>query len=392
MRLGIPRRGSEGGAAVWDAVTGIGAPVAVLDLAACDHNIAEMRSRAGDLPIRLASKSIRVRGLIETVLAEAGYRGVLAYSAAEARWLAEHGVEDVLLAYPTVDSATVAAVAADPTLRERVTFMADLPDHLLLLDRAAHGSRIRVCLDVDSSLDLGRVHLGVRRSRVHTPDQASEFARLAAGFASLRLVGLMFYDAQIAGMQDTGAAIRLVKRKSADDLRVRRQEVRAAVEQYTDLELVNAGGTGSLHADWDSSVTELAAGSGLFTPTLFDGYDDTDLRPAAYFATPVVRKPRRDVAVAFSGGYAASGAAGASRTPRPVHPKGLALLRAEGAGEVQTPVRGNGARGLAVGDLVWFRHAKAGEMCERFNEIVLVRDGAIVGRMPTYRGEGQNFG
>lgn len=392
MRLGIPRRRNDRGAAVWDAVQGVGAPVAVLDLTACDHNVAEMRSRAGDLPIRLASKSIRVRGLIEKILAEPGYHGVLAYSAAEARWLAEHGVQDVLVAYPTVDIATVTAVAADPALRERVTFMADLPEHLQLLDRAAQGSPVRVCLDVDSSLDLGPVHLGVHRSSVHTPAEAGEFARLAAGFGSLRLVGLMFYDAQIAGMQDTGPAIRLVKRKSADDLRARRQEVRAAVEQHTTLELVNAGGTGSLHADWDSSVTELAAGSGLFTPTLFDGYDDTDLRPAAYFATPVVRKPRPDVAVAFSGGYAASGVAGPTRSPRPVHPKGLSLIRTEGAGEVQTPVRGKGARGLQLGDLVWFRHAKAGEMCERFNEIVLVRDGAIVDRMPTYRGEGQNFG
>lgn len=392
MRLPL-RRGSRGErTAVWDAITEAGAPIAALDLTACEHNIAEMRSRANGLPIRLASKSIRVRGLIDKVLAEPGYHGVLAYSAAEARWLAGHGVTDVLVAYPTVDAATIGAVAADATLRERVTFMVDLPEHLQLIERAADGQSVRVCLDVDSSLDLGPVHLGVHRSSVHSPEQAGEFARIAAGFNSAQLVGLMFYDAQIAGMQDSSAAIRLVKRKSADDLRVRRQEVRAAVEQHAELELVNAGGTGSLHADWDSSVTELAAGSGLFTPTLFDGYDDTDLHPAAFFGTPVVRKPRRDVAVAFSGGYAASGVAGASRSPRPVHPEGLQLIRTEGAGEVQTPLRGKAAQSLGLGDLVWFRHAKAGEMCERFNEIVLVRDGAIVDRMPTYRGEGQNFG
>ncbi|RNI25504.1 amino acid deaminase/aldolase [Flexivirga caeni] len=351
-----------------------------------------MRARAAGLPIRLASKSIRVRGLIEQVLREPGYQGVLAYSAAEAGWLAQHGADDVLVAYPTVDAAVVAEVAADAELRERVTFMADLPDHLRILQRAAGEHVVRVCLDVDSSLDLGPAHLGVHRSSVHTPREAAEFARVAQGFAGVRLVGLMFYDAQIAGMQDTGPAIRLVKRKSAEDLRVRRREVRAAVEQYAELELVNAGGTGSLHADWDYSVTELAAGSGLFTPTLFDGYDGTDLRPAAYFASPVVRKPRSDIAVTFSGGYSASGVAGPSRTPRPVHPEGLHLLRTEGAGEVQTPLRGGAARQLAVGDLVWFRHAKAGEMCERFNEILLVRDGAITDRLATYRGEGQNFG
>lgn len=392
MRLSLGKRAKEQPAGVWDAITRAGAPVAALDLAACEHNLAEMRSRARGLPIRLASKSIRVRGLIDKVLAEPGFCGVLAYSAAEARWLAGQGVEDVLVAYPTVDVATVSAVAADPVLRERVTFMVDLPEHLQLLDAAAGGSCLRVCLDVDCSLELGPVHLGVHRSSVHSAREAAEFARVAKRFDSVRLIGIMFYDAQIAGMQDSGPAIRLVKRKSAADLRMRRQEVRAAVEEHADLELVNAGGTGSLHADWDSSVTELAAGSGLFTPTLFDSYDDTDLWPAAFFGTPVVRKPRPDVAVAFSGGYAASGVAGQSRTPRPVHPEGLELVRAEGAGEVQTPVRGRAARGLGVGDMVWFRHAKAGEMCERFNEIALVRDGAITDRMPTYRGEGQNFG
>jgi len=370
----------------------VGAPVAVLDLDACEHNIAEMRARAAGLPIRLASKSIRVRGLIERVLAEPGYHGVLAYSAAEACWLAGCGVTDVLVAYPTVDTAAVAQIASSDDLRERITFMADLPEHLELLAAAAAGHPVRVCLDVDSSLDLGPAHLGVHRSSVHTPQDAAEFARAATGFGNIRLVGLMFYDAQIAGMQDTGAAIRMMKRKSSEDLRTRRREVRAAVEEHVALQLVNAGGTGSLHADWDASVTELAAGSGLFTPMLFDGYDDTDLRPAAFFASPVVRKPRRDIAVTFSGGYAASGVAGPSRSPRPVHPEGLRLIRTEGAGEVQTPLRGRAARDLRLGDLVWFRHAKAGEMCERFNEILLVRDGAITGRLPTYRGEGRNFG
>ena len=391
MKLPLPRRGRPD-APLWGAVHGIAAPVAVLDLGACEHNICEMRTRAAGLPIRLASKSIRVRGLIERVLTEPGYHGVLAYSAAEGCWLARQGVQDVLVAYPTVDTATVAEVAASGELRERITFMADLPEHLQLLDGASGGRTVRVCLDVDSSLDLGPAHLGVHRSSVHRPDQAAEFARMASGFDGIRLVGLMFYDAQIAGMQDSGRAIRMMKRKSAEDLRVRRQAVRAAVEQHAELELVNAGGTGSLHADWDTSVTELAAGSGLFTPTLFDEYDDTDLRPAAYFASPVVRKPRPDIAVTFSGGYAASGVAGPSRSPRPVHPEGLRLIRAEGAGEVQTPLRGKAARDLQLGDVVWFRHAKAGEMCERFNEIVLVRDGEVVDRLPTYRGEGQNFG
>ena len=377
---------------LWSALGPLAAPAAVLDLDARDHNIAEMTRRAAGVPIRVASKSIRVRGLIAQLLGCPGYAGVLAYSAAEAKWLAEHGVDDVVVGYPTVDTETVAAVAADPDLRTRVTFMADLPDHLRLLADAAGSGSVRVCLDVDSSLDLGPVHLGVRRSAVHTAAEATVFAEIAASIPAVDLVGMMFYDAQIAGMQDTGPMIRAMKKRSLAELTERRQAVHAAVAKRAPLEFVNAGGTGSLHLVGGDVVTELTAGSGLFAPSLFDGYDDTDLRPAAYFASPVVRKPRTDIAVTFSGGYIASGPAGKTRVPRPVHPEGLALIGTEGAGEVQTPLQGKAAEALRVGDTVWFRHGKAGEMCERFDEIALVRDGVVVDRTPTYRGEGRNFG
>ncbi|NNG38888.1 amino acid deaminase/aldolase [Flexivirga sp. ID2601S] len=377
---------------LWSSIGAIGAPTAVLDLDAADHNVAEMRRRASGTPIRVASKSIRVRGLIDRMLREPGYAGVLAYSAAEALWLARSGVDDVLIAYPTVDVETVKQVAADSELAARITFMADLPEHVRLLDSAGSAHPLRVCLDVDASLPVGKALIGAHRSSVHGPGQAAEFARATARLNGVRLVGLMFYDAQVAGVQDTNAAVRLLKRRSVAELAERREQLWRAVASYASIEVVNAGGTGSLHLVGGSPVTEFAAGSGLFAPTLFDRYDGADLRPAAYFASPVVRKPRSDVAVTFSGGYAASGASGASRAPRPVHPEGLRYFAQEGAGEVQTPLRGAAARELAVGDAVWFRHAKAGEMCERFDEILLVRGGSVVDRLPTYRGEGHNFG
>ena len=73
-------------------------------------------------------------------------------------------------------------------------------------------------------------------------------------------------------------------------------------------------------------------------------------------------------------------------------PPGLRLDRQEGAGEVQTPLLGEAADALRVGDRVWFRHAKAGELCERFDAVHLVR-GARGRRttVPTYRGEGRAF-
>jgi D-serine deaminase-like pyridoxal phosphate-dependent protein len=165
------------------------------------------------------------------------------------------------------------------------------------------------------------------------------------------------------------------------------------VREHADLRIVNAGGTGSLEVTGaDPVITELTAGSGLFSPGLFDGYDAFESRPAAYFALDVVRKPTDDVATLFSGGYIASGPAQKNRLPKPAWPEGLSLLGAEGAGEVQTPIKGDAVRHLRLGDRVLMRHAKAGELCERFDSVTIVAADGSVDTVPTYRGEGKNFG
>ncbi|AKU19193.1 alanine racemase [Luteipulveratus mongoliensis] len=375
------------------ALDGVAAPTAVIDLAAFTANIGEMRERAAGVPIRVASKSIRVRGLIERLLREEGYAGVLAYSAAEALWLVEHGARDVLVAYPTVDRDTLAKVSADDVAAAEIAFMVDLPEHLAILDESAGAHPLRAAIDVDCSMRVGPVTIGAHRSSVHSAKDAERLVLQARSLSGVRIAGLMFYDAQIAGVADTSSAIRLMKKASLRELRRRRQQVIATVTRHVTLDFVNAGGTGSLHLMHDDpAITDLAAGSGLFTPRLFDHYDNTALRPAAYFVSPVVRKPTDDVVVAFSGGYIASGPAGAARVPEVAFPEGLEPFAQEGYGEVQTPLRGDAAHGMKVGDLVWFRHAKAGEMCERFDQVLLVEDGQVVERLPTYRGEGKNFG
>ncbi|MGZ8770512.1 MAG: amino acid deaminase/aldolase, partial [Aeromicrobium sp.] len=252
---------------------------------------------------------------------------------------------------------------------------------------------IRVCLDVDSSLKIGPVHLGVRRSPVHSAKEAGKLAAAIAKRHGFDLVGVMFYDAQIAGLPDSSRAVRLVKSRSSAELLERRTRVVNAVIAHADLEIVNAGGTGSLEVTGaDPAITELTAGSGLFSPTLFDGYDAWEARAAAYFVLSVVRKPTRNIATLFGGGYIASGPTNKNRQPTPTWPKGLELIGTEGSGEVQTPVKGKAARSLSIGDHVWMRHAKAGEMCERFDAVHLVDAGGNITAMPTYRGEGKNFG
>lgn len=370
-------------------------PQALIDAEALWANADDLVRRADGVPIRVASKSVRVRSIVERTLARDGFAGIMAYSLAEANWLVDHGATDVLVAYPTVDASALRDLVADDRRLAAITVMVDSTEGLDAIDALLPVSRpeIRLCLDVDASLRVGPFHLGVRRSPVRTVDDAQRLAQIIGGRAGYRLVGLMFYDAQIAGVPDTSRAVRVMKRRSAAELVDRRGEVVEAVRHVAPLELVNAGGTGSLEiTGGDPAITELTAGSGLFCPTLFDQYDAFEARPAAFFALSVVRRPADDIATVFSGGYIASGATDKNRRPTPVWPEGLELIDSEGAGEVQTPVKGEAASDLHVGDRVLMRHAKAGEMCERFDTVALVGADASVEVVPTYRGEGRNFG
>lgn len=373
-------------------------PLAALDLSALRANAADLVRRARGVPIRVASKSVRCRAVLEEMLGSqltghGGFAGIMSYSLREALWLAGHGARDILLGYPSVDRAALAELAADTTLLDSITLMVDDVAQLDLIRAAVGGAGIspRVCLDVDASLRIGPLHLGVRRSPIRTPEQAERLARVARerGF---RVVGVMTYEAQIAGLPDTNPAVRLVKRLSAAEIGTRRTHVLDAVRSVAgELEIVNSGGSGSIEVSVAApEVTEVTAGSGLYVPTLFDGYRAFTPRPALYFALPVLRRPAAEIATVFAGGYIASGPAGASRVPKPVWPKGLRLIGTEGAGEVQTPF--TGAADLAVGDRVWMRHAKAGELCERFDAIHIVDADDRRTTVPTYRGEGRNFG
>ena len=385
-------------AALDRATAALDPPFAVVDLDAFDANAADLLRRAGSTALRLASKSVRCRALQRRAL-DAGFRGQLCFTLPEALWLAGQGFDDLVVAYPTADRAALRALAHGPH-RGAITVMVDSRTHLDLIEAAGAGP-VRVGLDIDAGWWLlgGRLRVGVKRSPVRTPEQAAALAADAAARPGIELVGLMAYEAHIAGLGDAppgrrayGAAIRAMQRASARELAARRAAVVAAVRAVHDLEFVNGGGTGSVERTAaEAAVTEVTAGSGLFGPTLFDAYRAFEVRPAAFFALAVVRKASPATATVLGGGYPASGAAGADRLPRPVLPAGLRLDRTEGAGEVQTPVVGPGARDLALGDRVWFRHAKAGELCERFASLHLVRGEEIVDEVATYRGEGQTF-
>lgn len=419
------RSGANRPAEIWAAADAacaeLAAPLAVVDLQALSFNAGSLLRRAAGKPIRVASKSIRSKEILRTVLKQPGFAGILGFTLPEALWLVgdpSGDFTDIVVAYPTADGQALRTLASDPVACARITLMVDSTEQLqwmaATLAGASPAAPLRLCLDLDSSWRpsmRGRTvgHIGVYRSPLRTAADAVALALAVIGYkngsaALFALTGVMAYEAQVAGLQDTphtsnkvadlakGVLLQRMQRASMAEITHRRANVVAAVRNIVDLEFVNGGGTGSLELTTvDASVTELAAGSGFFGPTLFDGYSRFTPAPAVGFAVPVVRRPDPGIVTVLGGGWIASGPAGADRSPVPVYPAGLSMIGTEGAGEVQTPVKGPAADQLRIGEKVWFRHAKSGEVCEHVDALEMLDGDQRVGSVPTYRGEGKAF-
>ncbi len=382
-------------------------PCAVVDLDALDANIARLRAPVADAKkkLRVATKSLRCPLLVERISAQLGdvAGGLLTYSAAETHFWAARGVRDLLLAYPTVQPSDLAHLGEIAKGGATVRVAADdvvALDALSALGQRI-GKKIGVVLDVDMSYrPFGGVHLGVRRSPLHAVDDVVALAKEVVARSGIELVGLLGYEAQIAGLADRQRGRRLarwpertMKRFSFREILARRAAMVAAVRALgVALPLVNGGGSGSIDASaHDPSLTEVAAGSGFVDSHLFDQYDGLTLVPAIYFALQVTRRPTPGIVTCLGGGFIASGGAGADRLPLPALPPGGRLLPLEGAGEVQTPVQFADGEPPPLGAPLFFRHAKAGELAEHFNHYLFVRGDTVVERAPTYRGLGHCF-
>lgn len=386
------------------AFTGRTMPFAFVDLDLFDANIRAIASRAAGRYVRVASKSVRSVAMLRRILdTRTPFRGLMCFSPREAVYLAGQGFDDLLLGYPVWHHDDIAVVAGAVATGARITLMVDSVAHVERIASIARelGVPLPVCVDMDMSSDVPGLHFGVWRSPIRTAEDARPvLERIAANADTVTLDGIMGYEAQIAGVGDAvpgqrlkNALVRQLKRRSAREAAARRAVLlELALSLGLSPRFVNGGGTGSMRTTGaDASVTEITVGSGFYSPALFDQYRDFRYLPAAGYAIEIVRQPRPGIFTCLGGGYTASGSAGPEKLPQPYLPAGARLLPLEGAGEVQTPIAYNGPDHLAPGDPIFLRHAKAGELCERFPRLLLVKDGAVVDEVTTYRGDGQCF-
>ncbi len=384
-------------------------PLAFVDLDAFDANVeyvAAIAKGTGKF-IRIGTKSLRCLPLMERVLTHSSlvFRGFLTFTMEETAFLADRGHDDFILAYPTVQPSDMKILAWIISKGKQVSVMVDCPRHLDVLNEAAqkYGMIFHACMEIDMAyrpLGSDSLHLGLRRSPIRTPEQALELVRHAKTLSNVVIDSVMGYEGHIAGTNDDypnqgfkNFFLRALKNASVRELTQRRAAVVGAIRsEGVELKTVNGGGSGSLVSTLaDDSVTEATIGSGLYASGLFHHFKEVKYQPSAFFALQVVRIPKSGMVTCAGGGYIASGAVEKSKLPLPVMPLGLKYVDLEGAGEVQTPLVLQGLPRLHIGDPVFFQHAKAGELCERFNELTLIQGGKIIDKVKTYRGEGFAF-
>lgn len=387
-----------------DLVAGRSLPCAILDRDLLDENIAAIARRATHgKTIRVASKSVRSIWVLRRILeCDPTYQGIMAFHPREAAFLAREGFDNILLGYPVWRARDIAEVCECTREGATIVFMVDSPGHVEQIGAVAGdvGVVARVCIDVDMSTSFPGLHFGVRRSPLRDAQDVVPLLEAIERTEPVTLHGVMGYEAQIAGLPDRAPGHRLLnriipylKKRSIRDFRARRQAVVEAIRaRGHDVPLVNGGGTGSIESTCEEeAVTEVTVGSGFYSPTQFDYYAGFRHQPALGFAIEIVRRPAPGMVTCAGGGYIASGPAGPDKLPKPYLPAGARLVGQEGAGEVQTPIVYDGPERLELGDPVFLRHTKAGELCERFNTLLVVSEGAVVDEVPTYRGQGQCF-
>lgn len=385
------------------ALNEIAKPCAFVDMDALEKNTQMIVDGAKDKKIRVASKSIRSVEVLRKIFASSNvFQGIMSFTAEEAIYLHEQGFDDLLIAYPIWNENQLRLVCQKIAQGATITLMVDSLEHIEHLEMIANkeNGTFLVCMDIDLSSDLFGIHFGVHRSPIKKVTDAIAIANRILLSNELKLDGIMGYEAQIAGVTDADPSqrmrskmVQMLKRKSTKELIEKRASIVEEIEKVGgSFRFVNGGGTGSLHQTTEEKhITEVTVGSGFFNSHLFDKYLDFQYEPVAGFAIEITRIPQKGIYTCFGGGYVASGAANKDKLPEIYLPKGAKLTANEGVGEVQTPVVYKGRQNLTHGDPIFLRHSKSGELCERFKELHIIKDGKVIDQWMTYRGDGKCF-
>ena len=121
-------------------------PLAFVDLDRFDENIAYVAAlmEKTDKTVRIASKSIRCLDLIKRIFQKGKdtYRGVLAFTMEEAGYLIDEGMDDIIVAYPSIQPSDIDILVDKTKQGATLSLVVDSPEHLETLSRVGEKAGI----------------------------------------------------------------------------------------------------------------------------------------------------------------------------------------------------------------------------------------------------------
>ncbi|WP_172736504.1 DSD1 family PLP-dependent enzyme [Pseudomonas sp. Irchel s3h17] len=373
-------------------------PLLLIDLDRLDHNIdVVMQSvKRGGKQLRLVEKSLPSPGLLAYISQRAGTQRLMSFH----QPFLNHDAQrfpgsDILLGKPLpVRSAELFYRSHkgpfDPA--RQLQWLLDTPGHMQQYLALAQGlgTRLRVNIELDVGLHRGGV--------ADTATLGQMLGLIRANAQHLQFAGFMGYD-PFVGMGVPGIL------GTADELFAR---VMTRYNGYVDftrqqfpglwhdgLTLNTAGSPSYRMHERESLSSEVSVGTAMLKPTHYDLPSLAEHVPAAYIATPVVKRTgavqipaldgksrlfswwdtnQRETYFIYGGNWMAEFES----------PPGLQSNGLYGRSSNQEMVNGSAAVGLAVDDQVFLRPTQTESVLLQFGDLVAMRGGKIVDTWPVY--------
>jgi D-serine deaminase-like pyridoxal phosphate-dependent protein len=364
---------------------GVGHPVMLIDQQRLKQNCDTlMAGLPAGRAYRIVAKSLPSVSLIGAVMAYTGTRRVMVFHQPFMNALATHIPDcDMLLGKPMPVAAARqfyaelgdAAFHPETQLQWLVDTVARLQQYLSLARELGRPMRINLELDV-----------GLHRGGLTELSQLDECLDLIESNPEhLSFAGFMGYDAHVGKLPPVVESTRTSLQKSNA---VYQSFVDRLLQRYPDIDLASLtlNGAGSptvmLHGD-DTPLNELAAGSCLVKGIDFDIAPLTDFQPAAFIATPVLKKlhglnlpgpvplgnlwsawdPNRRMTWFIYGGYWKA---------RPVSPAGLEENSVYGFSTNQMMYNSGAGTDLSVDDFIFLRPTQSEFVLLQFGDLAAV--------------------
>ena len=269
----------------------IGSPAIVIDAARWRANLERIRHNThAKLPLRVVVKSLPSLKLVDAAMEAWSTQRAMVFNAPQLVSIAQARPQaDMLLGKPLTAAAAQGVLhgPAGATAARQTQWLVDSPQRLAQYRELARGlgTPLRVNFEID---------VGLHRGGVEDPAELEQMLNAVKAEPLLRWSGYMGYEAHVAAIPDLAGS----RDEAWREVHARYERAWAAAQRVLAPEVarrdrvtLNTGGSHTYRRHDDQHVpNEVSVGSAAVKPSDFEQAELADLLPAAFIATPVLKR------------------------------------------------------------------------------------------------------